>query len=575
MSGGLELWQEARLDNRQRIYEVRLQASLGVDFFHQPPIGRHKTAFKNEKGLPVFEDRELPAVRFPEWCFCPSCDRLKKAEDWGSDMKTVDLWCQDCSGQKAKSRRKYVVPVRLVVACEAGHLDEFPWNRWVAHRDGCKRHNLKLVARGAGLSGLVVECVSCGAENSLAKAYGQHSMERIGHRCSGRRPWLPDAHLQSCNHSAAVIQRGASNAYFPIIESAIDIPPFSDEFTHFVRQEQYWSSFKAISDRSHVRAVMDDLELMDEWTGEPMTAKVMERQIIQILDRDQAGEVINLRAEEYARFTAPPSTGQIDRNFKIVREPVPSEVSRILGSLVRVERLREVRALTSFTRISPNGQEKTQREPAKLAMGQKNWLPAVEVFGEGIFLSLNLKHLLEWEVRPRVRGRIAIVNDALQKAATERGSVPAAPWPVSARHILLHTLSHAVIERLSLDCGYSSSSVRERLYVGPEGSDMAGFLVYTSSPGADGTLGGLSREGRPERFRATLLKAIEDLRWCSADPLCSDGLASIFDGGNGAACHSCCFLPETSCEHFNQFLDRAMVTGGIDDPELAFVSTGD
>ena len=90
---------------------------------------------------------------------------------------------------------------------------------------------------------------------------------------------------------------------------------------------------------------------------------------------------------------------------------------------------------------------------------------------------------------------------------------------------------------------------------------MAGFLIYTSAPGADGTLGGLSREGRAERFGATLRKAIDDTRWCSSDPLCSDGLAALFDSGNHAACHACCFLPKTACEHFNQYLDRALVTG--------------
>ncbi|TAZ73771.1 DUF1998 domain-containing protein [Rhizobium ruizarguesonis] len=575
VSGGLELWQEARLDNRQRIHEVRLQASLQVDFFHQPPIGQYKTAFTDAKGFPVYEDRELPAVRFPEWCFCPTCDRLKKAEHWASDMKSGDLWCQVCSGQKGRSRRQYVVPVRLVVACEAGHLDEFPWDRWVGHRDNCGSKDLRLTAKAAGLAGLTVECFGCGAGNSLAKAYGPHSMERVGYRCSGHRPWIPEAHHQSCTHSAVVIQRGASNAYFPIIESAIDIPPFSDEFTHFIRQEQYWKAFKSISDPSHIRGVMEDLELRDEWTGEPMSAKEMERQILAILERDQAGGGIDLRAEEYARFTASASAGHRDRNFKIVPEPIPGMLQGLIGSLVRVERLREVRALTSFTRISPHGQEKTPREPAKLSVSRNNWLPAVEVFGEGIFVTLDIKKLREWESRPSVEKRVSEANEALKKAAMERGSTPPEPWPLSARHILIHTLSHAVIDRLSLDCGYSSSSIRERLYVGAEGSEMAGFLVYTSAPGADGTLGGLSREGRSERFGPTFRKAIEDTRWCSADPLCSDGLSSLFDGGNGAACHSCCFLPETSCEHFNQFLDRAFVTGGIDAPDLAFVSVGE
>ena len=229
----------------------------------------------------------------------------------------------------------------------------------------------------------------------------------------------------------------------------------------------------------------------------------------------------------------------------------------LVGHLVRVERLREVRVLTGFTRLTARGQEKRAREPARLSAGKKNWLPAVEVFGEGIFVALDLARLREWEARAPVRARVADLNAQLERAAKARGGTPMAPWPLTARHILIHTLSHAVIDRLSLDCGYSSSSVRERLYTGHEGSDMAGFLIYTSAAGADGTLGGLSREGRAERFGATLRKAIDDTRWCSSDPLCSDGLAALFDSGNHAACHAWSFLPETACEHFNQYLDHS------------------
>ncbi len=572
VSGGLDLWEEARLDQRQRLHEVRLLAHLGVDFFYEPPIGKYKTAMKDAKGRPVHVERALPTVRFPEWCFCSQCYRLKKADQWDTDMASGDLWCPHCSSQRGRARRKYVVPVRFVVACEQGHLDEFPWSKWVGHADGCKKPDLRLKAHGAGLAGLVVSCNECGAQKSLAKAYGPHAMERIGHRCSGRRPWAPDAHAQSCSHPAVVIQRGASNAYFPIVESSIDIPPFTDEFSQFIRQEQFWKSIKALKNLDQLRGLIEDLELDYEWPGKPMRRAEMEKQIRLVIERDEAGGGIDLRSEEYESFTSVPSQLAMSRNFKIEKETVPKGLNGILGSLVRVERLREVRALTGFTRVTPNGQEKTDREPAKLSGSKKNWLPAVQVFGEGIFLTLDIPRLLEWEQREEVRARIKKVNEALSAAALERGGDPLEPWPLTARHILVHTISHALIERLSLDCGYSSSSVRERLYVGPEGSNMAGLLIYTSAPGADGTLGGLSREGREDRFGTTFQKAIQDTRWCSADPLCSDGIVSIFDGGNGAACHSCCFLPETSCEHFNQFLDRALVSGGIGTPRLGFVT---
>jgi hypothetical protein len=114
-----------------------------------------------------------------------------------------------------------------------------------------------------------------------------------------------------------------------------------------------------------------------------------------------------------------------------------------------------------------------------------------------------------------------------------------------------------MIATLSLESGYSSSALRERLYVG---ANMAGLLIYTSTPDADGTMGGLSRQARKGRLEGLILQALADQELCSADPLCGEGLATRGANGNHAACHSCAFLPETSCEMFNSFLDRSLLS---------------
>jgi hypothetical protein len=62
--------------------------------------------------------------------------------------------------------------------------------------------------------------------------------------------------------------------------------------------------------------------------------------------------------------------------------------------------------------------------------------------------------------------------------------------------ILLHSLSHALMEEIALDCGYPLSSLKERIYAvignGADRSDRFGILIYTASSGAQGTLGGLT-----------------------------------------------------------------------------------
>ena len=53
-----------------------------------------------------------------------------------------------------------------------------------------------------------------------------------------------------------------------------------------------------------------------------------------------------------------------------------------------------------------------------------------------------------------------------------------------------------MITEMALDCGYGASSIRERIYARPldptqTGSNRYGILLFTSSSGSEGTLGGL------------------------------------------------------------------------------------
>lgn len=132
---------------------------------------------------------------------------------------------------------------------------------------------------------------------------------------------------------------------------------------------------------------------------------------------------------------------------------------------------------------------------------------------------------------------------------------------LSPRFVLLHTMAHLLIRQLSFESGYSTASLRERVYARPE-HDQYGVLVYTAAGDAEGTLGGLVQQGEPPRFSETLLRMTEAAAWCSADPLCAEHTGQGFDNLNRAACHACALLPETSCETGNTLLDRALVVGG-------------
>lgn len=334
---------------------------------------------------------------------------------------------------------------------------------------------------------------------------------------------------------------------------------------------QYWDPIcRANAER---RAIFIDM-LKDELGDIGMSPEELASAVAARVDRIEQTETDNLRWEEWLQFleggVAPP---EYDNEFEIRSEQIPVRLNPYLGNLIRVVRLREVRALSAFTRILPPSDGDGSGPPAKapIQAGSLDWLPAVEIRGEGIFLALNQTALADWEKRPTVIQRAAQADDAYKQDWVSRAG-PDKPPPriITARLLLLHSTAHVLMKQLSLDCGYSSSSLRERLYVAIDDKPMAGVLIYTGTPDADGTLGGLARQGMASTFEALLGEALASILWCSSDPLCIEGLMSVSEACNLAACHSCLLAPETSCEEFNRFLDRAMLIGTPDNRELGF-----
>ena len=101
---------------------------------------------------------------------------------------------------------------------------------------------------------------------------------------------------------------------------------------------------------------------------------------------------------------------------------------------------------------------------------------------------------------------------------------------------------------------------------------MSGILIYTASGDSEGTMGGLVRQGRPDTFPAIFKRAVEGAMTCSNDPVCSLSMGQGRDSLNLSACYACTLVPETSCEEFNVFLDRGVIVGTYEEPEIGFFS---
>ncbi|MHB8512197.1 MAG: DrmB family protein [Actinomycetota bacterium] len=561
VAAGLEEWDRwappGGLGNPQTVFEPRLQLKLEVQGFRLPPV-----APQVAPGVYSPRAGKLVGVRFPRWLQCSRCNFIRQPRSWSEDPGDPALYCTPCSQELGGRNRQHVVPVRFIVMCERGHLDEFPWDWWVRHDEKCPKDKRELKLTGsatAGLRGLTLSCTKCKSQRAMEGCFSEDAIPR---QCQGRRPWLGTDANEPCDARPRVVQRGASNLYFSVVDSALDIPPWSDELQKKIGMR--WAYLEQAPDSDARRALIRAFRLSEEvGQTEDQLAATIEDRIARLRAPDR-----NMRWEEFQQFVQHEEPFGQDTEFEIYPASAPPELSPWVRSVTRATRLREVRALRGFTRVFPPAGDADDRIAA-ISLNRMAWLPAVENRGEGIFIQLAPHRVSEWESQDSVINRTDEIRSAYRQALTNRGR-PGQERAVTPRLLLTHSLAHALITQLSLTCGYSSASLRERLYVDFNTWDMAALLIFTSSPDADGTLGGLTRQGQPANFVSVFEDALSSMQWCSSDPLCIQGIHATSEPANGAACHACMLASETSCEAFNVFLDRAMLVGTPANPDLGF-----
>ena len=216
-----------------------------------------------------------------------------------------------------------------------------------------------------------------------------------------------------------------------------------------------------------------------------------------------------------------------------------------------VRRLREVRCLAGFKR------GKGLKTVDVDLTSSKDWLPAIETFGEGIYIELDKNALRDWE-RSNADQITQIIHELNGKFETSFLS-EIFQLDISASFLIAHTLSHLLIRELTLQSGYPSSSLKERVYA--NGENNAAFLIYAADIDESGTMGGLVEQGRPEVLINSIENAINKAQWCSGDPVCKELEHQGLAGLNNASCHCCSLISETSCAYSNVFLNRLLLIG--------------
>jgi len=579
MIAGLDMW---RYNNPMPfiIKDERLQRRLGVQELRWPPDFREKNADPQNCLL------KIPAVRFPTWHYCPYCGSMEKTTFY---QQQPECDCYPWSkGRRCNPNYRYkrkLIPERFIIICPNGHIDDFPVAEWLHAESGhIYNPNTCKIRRSTGgasasLSGIFYEC-TCGAKKSIAAAKRPGALGRIGYRCKGAKPWLgikeDEANPCTCRpEDMQIVLRGATNVWFADTRSSIYIPTDDEQATKRIITilDQYYEVISASRTNGEWnRAAIDTLAKKYHIDSEELFQAFLKREAglegFPKVSEEMSEEAYRLA--EYNVLTK--SSGSDKQRFYSKNYPVTCYdpiISKFFKSISLVHKLQETRAFIGFSRVEPNQTPISERKKM-LRLGDENWLPAIQVQGEGVFFEFDKEALEKWAERSTVLKRVKNLQDAYEKSVFGTNSAD----KLRPEFLLIHTFAHLLINQLSFECGYGSSSIRERIYCEKTTNayGMYGVLLYTASGDSEGSLGGLVRQGEKNRIEDIICNAVRNAAWCSSDPVCIQSFGQGPESCNLAACHNCALLPETSCECGNRLLDRGVVVGDLTDKNIGFFS---
>jgi hypothetical protein len=585
--GGLEQWEmkggsftvlsEPRLQERlQKLLRDRNQLDPAKSLtLRTPPLAETS---------PDAESRGVASPVFPAWFVCELVDTVGSGASAVRRRRLVRWTDLDAKGRKRfdfdDGRKSDVTPIRFVCACKKGHLQDIDW-RWVVHGATSCYEPMWVEEKGTSADPADTSVVcACGRRLSLQEAF---QPGRLG-KCRGERPWLLDRDPDGCDQNLKLLTRTATNTYFPQVLTVISLPSEEDDLTKLVAELA--GEMASVKTVEHVAMAKQFNTRIAATLGPYSDQDIFER-----LARIREGAITDAaRSPKLAEFdlfaSGRTEIGANQPNARLYAQTLRRDLwdddstgvdLSCVRNLVAVHRLREVSCLYGFTRFeaAPTSSDGGIEDVSLAVDGapisrEADWLPAIEQFGEGLFVHLDGEVVNRWLAQEPVGQRDQkLVAGFLHWA--QRFGVMAPKYP-GTPYVMLHSLSHALMAEIALDCGYPASALKERVYALPSiDGGRFGILIYTATAGAQGTLGGLVAIA--PRFAAILRAALDKATICSNDPICSDHEPDTQSGDratHGAACHACLLIAETSCESRNLFLDRSLLVGTMSGDNAAF-----
>lgn len=553
MIAGVDNWDAPEGWTERRLFNNNLQGITGVEYFLAPKTASNTSSYS--------KSQDVEAHIFPQKLYCPICKHIIDIREVSNQHKKHNCFMPSIS-KPERPCGGHLVASRFVIACPNGHIEDFPYSWWVHHGQDCEKSNNPRITmynfdNRSDIDSLIVECKDCNTRRGMSLAFSKNAFSGDnGYQCQGRHPHLGKDYVSECTELMTARLRTSSSVYFPATLSALTIPPWSRravqlievEFEELIDREQYGE--KAVSDyikRKVLTKPINPITLADL-----ISAYRLIKEQKSLSDMHSEADIFAAEYDVLCRGTAS------DDEYVASTAKVPMGFEKVFEAITVIDKLTVINALVGFTRINPwDGVLTNNSQLAPLSRSRKNWLPAVKQLGEGIFFKFNQDMLLHWE--QTVSSRYEEMAGELSESFLENDRF-------SPQYVALHTFAHLLIRQLSDDCGYSTSSIKEKIYStymdNPNRPNMCGVLVYLTTSDSEGSLGGLiSIASDPKRMQAILKNMLNKALWCSADPLCCMSTQQGFHSLNYAACHDCVLLPETSCEFANVLLDRISIVG--------------
>jgi hypothetical protein len=546
-----------------------------------PPVAK-----LDNKEKPDPKGNILPSVYFPKWTHCPTCGSAYR-NPWYTQQSVQPK----CNNQKCQSRRQ-LIQLPWVLVHNHGFLDEVPWH-WLCHQKGnseqkkCTAHEQLSIKTNSGQ--ITIHCKACACKSEFAETAIKSSDFFKKHQVMRQQPWISEPVPENTfdNNIAVAMQAGDAGIFNSIKRDALVLPPESRiSSNNCVSQLMKHKQFKELMRtqegsglryRGLLNKVARELscppeelskamEGINEQQCDPLKYSVLtDGQLLELEYKALMTKISNLsededfvprhKTDQWRRLTENSTyTGKIQG------------IIQLISHVVKVERLRKIQVFQGFTRgrAGKNGEEVKSIYPD--INGAQSWYPAIELFGEGIFICLDDAIIQQWERHPGIMERVETIRK--RWVDSDKFEQYSNYIQLSPRFLLLHTLSHLLIRQLESDAGYPAASLSERIYAQKphESNDdiepMAGILIFVAVADKMGSLGGLSNLAEPEKLLTLLDAVFSSAEWCSLDPVCSEHQGQGPDLLNLAACHGCALIPDTACSYGNVLLDRTLIKGG-------------